>query len=212
MSSVEDGKRREAESERLRNLIKRFGAREKLTRLKEQVWKAGEISGLLKGAEYLEEIKGSVVELRLHTSYSDLRSEWREGEVIKDIFYPQGKTTMSQFYKPTDSVAVLTVGAASVNSIEAAKAANDVDISEVGDHIYVAFRTITAEQWADAWLRKDAPSNGFYFAGSVRKMGVKAGTDQEVSQFIDRNLLEFTNSGFLPNKARAQEKIKFYRK
>ncbi len=212
MGSVEEEKKlKEVEVERLRNILKKFGVREKLNRVREQIWKEGEINGLLKGVEYQEQIKGSVVELRLHTSYPDLRSEWREGKVIKDIFYPQGRTTMSEFCVPSNSIAVLTVGAASVNSIEAAKAADDLDISEVGDHVYIAFRTITDEQWADVWLTKDAPSNGFYFNGFIRKMRINGVTDLGVSQFIDRNLLEFTNSEFLPNRARAQEKSKFYK-
>lgn len=211
MGSLEEEKRRrEVEVERLRNILKRFGVREKLNQVREKVWKEGELNGLLYGAECLEEIKGSVAELRLHTSYPDIKF-MPTSYKVEDVFYPGGRSIFSQKHVKTTSVAVLTVGVARVNSIEAAKAAKDVDISGVGDHIYVAFRTITDEQWADAWLIKDAPSNGFRFAGFIRKMRINAVTDLEVSQFIDRNLLAFTNSEFLPNRARAQEKVKFWK-
>lgn len=202
-ASIEKDEREEAiEVKRLRNILKKFGVREKLRGIKEKIWKEGLVSALGKTA-YEKWTKGNVVELELKTDYPDLKSEFREGEVIKDYFYPQGRTTMSKFYVPTESIAILTVGAASVNSIEAVRKGNPVDgISETGDYIYVGFRRVDIVRWAEKEVL------GFSsFSGDNRKLRISSATDLEVSQFIDEQLVELTSNRFLPSalRARAQE-------
>lgn len=176
-----------AEVERLRSILEKLGVKEKLGRIKEKVWKEGSMS---ETSGYEEWIKGNVAELRLVANYPDFIS--RESfRTVADIFYPRGRLIYSgKEYLDAISVAVLFVGAASVNPTVAVSKGDG--ISGVGDYVYVGFRTTDLPEWT---LGKYLSSFGRY----NRKLGINDSvTDLEVSKFVDERLLEFTSSKFLP--------------
>ncbi len=186
MGLVEEERGKElAEVERLRNILRKVGAREKLNGIRENVWREGSVRELVARQRW---IGGNVAELRLVADYVYL--DRRDGRTdLHDLLYPNDAGGVHYQLGYSDRVAVLTIGAASVHLEE--------DIREdVAAYIYVGFKTHGLSVWG-----KKSKEESFGSQDAEMKFRPSV-NDLAASRFIDTNLLKLTRVELLPNTLR----------
>jgi len=194
---------------KLYNLWRAYKLGEKLEKTREVAHKKENLLPLIRFEGYEELIKGPIMAAHLCAKYFDIQTVF-SFKKRKSAVCPGGRSYCSSSMMETAKIAVLTIGVAQVNFLEAAQNAKDKDLSLPGNYVYTAFKTLSEKDWEGTAFSQNAQS-GFSFADAVDKIRIsKDMAPEEVVHPIDMALHKFLDY-FLRDGPEAQGGVEYLR-